>query len=103
MKDYKGPERRQGFNSDTERLLEEAACRGAKKALGDFSDHDLSTKEGRGELRADLRFSNASRIGSEKLAQHAKAAAVKTGVGLTVAGIVWVVWYAVVPHIKGGG
>lgn len=103
MNGYDGKERREGFNGDIERMLEEAACRASRKVLGDFTDHDLATKEGRGELRADFRHLNLERVGSEEFRKAARGAAIKTAIGGGVGGILWALWQAIAPHIKGGG
>ena len=96
---YDGKERRK-LNGDLERIAEEAACRVSRKVLGDFTDHDLMTKEGRGELRADLRHLHATRVGTEEFRKTARAAAVKTAIGGGVAGVGYIIWQAVVPHLK---
>ena len=89
------------LDRDLERIAEEAACRASRKILGGFTNHDLDTKEGRGELRADLRHLHATRMGVEEFRKTARAAAYKTAVGGGVAGIGYAIYQAVVSNFKG--
>ena len=89
------------LNRDLERIAEEAACRASRKILGGFTNHDLDTKEGRGELRADLRHLHATRMGVEEFRKVARSAAIKTAIGGGVAGIGWAIYQAVVSNFKG--
>jgi len=99
---YEGPDRR-NLTDEMETLVEEAACRGARKVLGAFTDHDLGAKEGRGDFRADLRHLHRTRVGSEHLKQTVKTAAIRTGIGAVVLGACYAVWQAIAPHLKGDG
>ena len=96
---YTGEERRK-LNGDLERIAEEAACRASAKILGGFTNHDLDTKEGRGELRADLRHLHATRMGVEEFRKVARGAAIKTAIGGGVAGIGYAIYQAIVSNIK---
>ena len=96
---YTGTERRKP-NGDFERIAEEAACRAARKILGGFTNHDLETKDGRGELRADLRHLHATRMGVEEFRKVARSAAIKTAIGGGVAGIGYALYQAVVSNFK---
>ena len=101
--DWDGKTERRKLNGEMETLAEEAACRGARKVLGQFTDHDLSTKDGRANQRADFRHLHEIRVGSEEFRKNAKRAAVRTAVGGGVAGVCYAIWQAIAPHIKFGG
>lgn len=57
-----------------ERLLEVAATKGALKALGQFTPHDLDTKEGREALRSDIDFARQGRERCSAVRGHATKA-----------------------------
>ena len=99
---WNGQERR-AANGDLAALAEDAACRASRKVLGDFTEHDLSTKDGRAELRADFRHLRLERAGTEEFRKAARAAAVKAAIGGGVAGIGYAIWQVLAPHMKGGG
>jgi len=101
-KKWDGKERRKP-GGKLERLAEDAACRASRKVLGDFTDHDLSAKDGRAAQRADFRHLHEIRVGSKEFRATAKKAAVKTAIGGGVAGVCYAIWQAIAPHIKGGG
>lgn len=66
MADDMGERRQDPERAKLERLLEEAAARGAMKALEQFTPHDLTTKDGRERLRSDFEFARAGRERCEK-------------------------------------
>ena len=60
------------LDRDLERIAEDAAVRASRKILGGFTNHDLETKDGREELRADLRHLHATRMGVEEFRKMAE-------------------------------
>lgn len=105
MTEYKGDERR--FDEATrfliDRVAAEAAEQAATRVLGMFTDHDLTTKDGRGALRSDFRYSHQSRVGAQKIQEVVKMTVTRTAVGAVVLGICYAVWSAIQPHTGVGG